>query len=124
MISGEIFGVSCPVTSITGLTLLNISVSGRLDIPVGDHQEVLFYVVDGDVTVNGARAATHDLVIFEKGEGTLEIEAHQPARIITGLGTPHDEPIVAYGPFVMNTEAEIQQAYADFQSGKMGTWVE
>jgi quercetin 2,3-dioxygenase len=51
---------------------------------------------------------------------TLQVNAERPARLLAVTGEPLGEPVVAYGPFVMNSEAEIRQAYVDFHSGKFG----
>jgi redox-sensitive bicupin YhaK (pirin superfamily) len=119
VISGEIFGVKGPVESITGLTMTTVTLQGSLSLMVDSEDEVLFYVVEGTLTINNEQASTHDLVVFTMGEGRLEIEAQDTSRIIIGFGKPYNEPIVAQGPFVMNSEMEIHQAYADFQAGKM-----
>ncbi len=60
------------------------------------------------------------LVVLEREGETLSIEAASDATILLLSGTPIDEPVVGYGPFVMNTEKEIRQAIADYRSGLMG----
>jgi quercetin 2,3-dioxygenase len=60
------------------------------------------------------------MIVFRReGEG-VTLTAATDATVLWLSGEPIDEPVVGYGPFVMNTEAEIHQAFADFQSGKMG----
>jgi hypothetical protein len=60
--------------------------------------------------------------LVELGEGDdLEIRADSPAFGVLGHADPIDEPIVARGPFVMNSLDEIQQAYADFRAGRLGS---
>lgn len=54
----------------------------------------------------------------------VTINATEESFIIFGHAEPFNEPVVAHGPFVMNTEAEIRQAMLDYQSGKMGRWEE
>ena len=60
------------------------------------------------------------LVVLEREGETLSIEAGADSTILLLSGTPIDEPVVGYGPFVMNTEKEIRQAIADYRSGLMG----
>jgi quercetin 2,3-dioxygenase len=68
-------------------------------------------VADGQLAV----LAAGDSVRLRAAEG-----ANQPARLLLLAGVPLNEPVARYGPFVMNTPQEIQQAFRDYQSGKMG----
>ncbi|OLE97379.1 MAG: hypothetical protein AUG75_09080 [Cyanobacteria bacterium 13_1_20CM_4_61_6] len=64
------------------------------------------------------------MVIFERDGDEVSLAAHEsaesPLDVLLIAGVPLNEPIARYGPFVMNTEAEIHQAFADFRSGRMG----
>ena len=60
------------------------------------------------------------LALFERDGQRVQLEANNDAVLLILSGEPIDEPIVGHGPFVMNTEAEIHQAFADFQSGRFG----
>jgi quercetin 2,3-dioxygenase len=69
---------------------------------------------------SGEEATDAEMLVFTReGEGVM-LEALTDAQLLWLSGEPIDEPIVGYGPFVMNTEAEIHQAFADFQGGRMG----
>jgi len=70
--------------------------------------------------VNGTAVPQHNLVELGEGDG-LEIQADSPAFVVLGHADPIDEPVVARGPFVMNSLDEIQQAYADFRAGRLGS---
>jgi quercetin 2,3-dioxygenase len=78
-------------------------------------------VVEGTVQVNGEAVArqAQAVVLDRSGEEVL-IEANNEARLLLLSGEPIDEPVVGYGPFVMNSEAEIAQAFRDFQTGRFG----
>ncbi len=86
--------------------------------------QVLFYLVSGELMVEGQRINPRQLVHFELEWGDINIQASKDSYIIYGEAEPIKEPIAAQGPFVMNTEEELYQAYADYQAGKMGRWQE
>ena len=65
-------------------------------------------------------SAQHHLVELDLAGDELTIEATSDARLLFGHGDPIDEPVVAHGPFVMNTVDEIRQAIVDYQAGKFG----
>ncbi|MGE0614231.1 MAG: pirin family protein [Bacteriovoracia bacterium] len=79
-----------------------------------------FLVLDGAVKVGAQVVEKSDLAVFEREGSGFMIEATEDAKILFLAGEPLNEPIVGYGPFVMNTEGEIRQALADYRSGKMG----
>lgn len=83
-------------------------------------RNVFLYVVSGDVTANEREVAEHHLVELDTAGETLAITARGPARLLFGHGQPINEPVVSYGPFVMNTPDEIRQAVADYEAGRMG----
>lgn len=64
----------------------------------------------------------HQLVEFNTDEEQIKTEASEESIILFGHALPFNEPIVAQGPFVMNTEEEIKQAYRDYRSGSFGDW--
>ena len=90
-----------------------------LDVPEGHTLSVL--VLAGTVQINGQEIAREaQTVLLGRESGGLAIEANGDAKLLVLTGTPIDEPVVAQGPFVMNTVGEIKQAMLDFQSGKFG----
>jgi quercetin 2,3-dioxygenase len=78
-------------------------------------------VIEGSVKVNdGEKVPTDHFVLFENQGEHFAIEALENAVVLVLSGEPINEPIAAYGPFVMNTESEIKQAIDDFNKGKFG----
>ena len=77
-------------------------------------------VLHGTVRVNGASASEGQLVHLERAGSEVRIEAQIDSTLVWLEGQPIAEPIVGYGPFVMNTESEIRQAIEDFNSGRFG----
>jgi redox-sensitive bicupin YhaK (pirin superfamily) len=124
VISGEVDGQRGPVASQTGLFMswLDLHPDATFSTSVPEARGVMFYVVRGEVEVNGVPAATRTMVELERHAGAdLVITARdEGALVLLCHGDVIDEPVVAYGPFVMNTEEEIREAYLEYQSGKFG----
>lgn len=92
------------------------------DLTVKSGDRMFFYVLSGEIATGATRlraGQTAWLDIATDGDRAVPLEAVGTAtRMVAYAGVPIDEPVVAHGPFVMNTEAEIRQAYADLQSGR------
>ena len=124
LISGDWRGQTGPVESLTNLTMTSVDLKngGELAVDIPTTHQVLFYVVSGAVEVNSRTAQMHELVEFGMDGESIEVMAEEKSCLILGHGEPFNERIVAHGPFVMNSEAEIRQAFQDYQLGKMGVW--
>ncbi len=122
LISGEWAGVTGPVESLTGnfMTTIEAQPGARLDFNGLERRNVFLYVVSGSVRINGRDVVQHTLVELDIDGGELTIEATSQTRLLFGHGAPIGEPVVAHGPFVMNTVEEIRQAIVDYQAGKFG----
>jgi quercetin 2,3-dioxygenase len=78
------------------------------------------YVLEGKARISGTEVKKGDVAWFEPGEGDeLSIAADGEFRALLFSGEPIDEPVVAYGPFVMNTKQEIVKAFEDYQAGRL-----
>ena len=91
-----------------------------LDLPSGN--VVLCYAVQGQAKVASTPLPAHSLAHLEPEGTQLHLAAEAEALLLLGWAPPLTEPLVSHGPFVMNTEQEIRQAYDDFRHGRFGTW--
>ncbi|WP_255070305.1 pirin family protein [Lacihabitans sp. LS3-19] len=122
VVSGEFEGMKGAANSITGLEMYNIKMLANSDlkIEVVEDKNILFYVLDGEIIVNGKLAIGHQLLVFDAKNTEIEIKSQADSRFIFGTGDAINEPVVSQGPFVMNTTTEIMEAMRDYQMGKMG----
>lgn len=122
VIAGEYQGVKGPAKTFSKIDVFDVrlNANGKIDIAFPAHHNAGLLVMKGDVRVNGQKASLHDFVVFKNIGERIEAEADSEAQVLVLSGEPLNEPIVQYGPFVMNTEQEIRQAFVDFTSGKFG----
>jgi redox-sensitive bicupin YhaK (pirin superfamily) len=123
IIAGEYKGIKGPATTFTPVNLFNAKLmqGTRVDFPFSNRSNTGILVIEGEVRVNDSITAPEDnFILFgHDGEGIL-LEAGKDSVVLVLSGDPINEPIASYGPFVMNTQAEIKQAYEDFRNGKFG----
>lgn len=121
-VSGKWDEVNGPVNALTAIHLcwIEFSENGQASFQVPAEQNIFFYVVKGEVAVNGTDVGMLHLTEFNHDGDEVQVKANTDAVVLFGYATPFREPLVAYGPFVMNTRDEIMQAYDDFNKGKFG----
>jgi redox-sensitive bicupin YhaK (pirin superfamily) len=95
---------------------------GYFEKNIPENENIFFYIVRGKVKVNDEEVPFRHLVEFTNQGEVLKVEASEDSVVILGHALPFNEPVVAQGPFVMNTEDEIREAYRDYQRGLFGTW--
>jgi redox-sensitive bicupin YhaK (pirin superfamily) len=124
VIAGEFRGTRGPAKTFTPISLwdLQLTAGHTVELQSLAGETSLLVVQSGGVTVNAAdKIRPVELALFDRvGEG-ITITADEDSRALFLSGQPIGEPVVGQGPFVMNTAVEIQQAIADYQSGRMGT---
>ncbi len=123
IIAGAFGAAKGPAKTFTPVNVwdlrLNAGADVTLDLPEG--HTAMLVVLSGHVTVNGAEAAGEaEIVLFDRAGTQAAVHADGDATLLVLTGEPIDEPIVGMGPFVMNSDAEIRQAFDDFNSGKFG----
>jgi redox-sensitive bicupin YhaK (pirin superfamily) len=124
VIAGEYQGRRGPARTFTPMNVWDLKLRAGSTVrlaPPGSHN-VALVVLKGRALINADEAVDQDEVaLFERSEGEIDVRAERDAAMLVLTGEPLNEPIVGYGPFVMNTREEIHQAYADFQRGRFGT---
>ncbi len=121
LVSGKFEGQTGPGKSdvITAMIRMVAGSNKTLSLPATNN--VLLYVLEGGITVNGENAANqYDLISFKHTEGAISFTANSDCALLLVAGEPINEPLVSHGPFVMNTQTEIMEAMRDYQNGKMG----
>ncbi|WP_174296340.1 pirin family protein [Sphingomonas bacterium] len=122
--AGRHGGVVQPHLSLWPLTLIETRLdAGRsVTFEIGAGTRAFAYVVDGAATVDGAPVAGGHVAWFRRVDeaSTATLTAQGGAHLVYYASVPIDEPVALGGPFVMNSEAEIQAAYADLKAGRIG----
>lgn len=121
LISGQYENTQGPAKSdvITAMISMGGSATQALNLPETNHS--LIYILQGKLRINEIEiGSANDLVVFEKGPGSISITALENTQLLLMSGQPIDEPLVTHGPFVMNNQTEILHAMRDYQDGKMG----
>jgi redox-sensitive bicupin YhaK (pirin superfamily) len=131
VIAGEVGGHAGPGSTHTDISVVHATLApgAELRLPWRPDFNALVYVLAGSGTVGAERRPVEAgrLAVFGPGDVlTVAADAHQDSRtaqleLLFLGGRPIREPVAAYGPFVMNTRAELVQAFEDFQAGRLGT---
>jgi redox-sensitive bicupin YhaK (pirin superfamily) len=123
VIAGEFRGAKGPARTFTPINVWDarLKAGGRVELDLPDGHTALLAVLRGKVSINGDESAgPAELAILERAGTRVVLEAGEDATVLVLNGEPIDEPVVGYGPFVMNTPDEIRQAFSDFYSGRLG----
>jgi quercetin 2,3-dioxygenase len=122
VIAGDYLGVQGKASTFTPVHLQNVKLNAgsKAGFSFPAHFNTALVIIEGSVTVNDQAVDANHFVLFENQGEDFTIEATTDAVVLVLSGEPIREPIAAHGPFVMNTRAELVEAFEDFQNGKFG----
>ena len=125
--AGEIGGVKGPIQQTFALNAAFVhgTEGGKLVSSFPASQTVIFYLLSGEIEVHGyGKVEKHNALLFDNSADTIQLHFNTDCKALLISGEPLNEPIASHGPFVMNNQTEIMQAFRDFQMGKMGVLIE
>ncbi|QXL85450.1 pirin family protein [Comamonas sp. NLF-1-9] len=122
IIAGELDGQRGPARSFTPMHVWDVRLKAgcAAELPLPEGWTGALVVLQGRIDVDGTEAADAQTVHLSRAGSAVALKALEETHMLVLSGQPIDEPIAAYGPFVMNTEAEIRQAFIDLQAGHFG----
>ena len=122
IIAGEYNGVKGPASTFTPMHVYNLRLKkyGKLDLNFPASYNTGLLVIEGNVQVNDKQAPADHFVLFKNDGESISIEATEDSIILVLSGEPINEPIAQYGPFLMNTWEELEEAIKDVNAGKFG----
>jgi hypothetical protein len=123
IIAGNYKGLKGSATTFSPVNLFNVKLmaGNTADFCFKESYNTGVLVIEGEIKINDLKTITEDNFVLFKHEGEkIKIEAIKDSIVLILSGEPIDEPIASYGPFLMNNETEIQEAFDDYYSGKFG----
>jgi len=122
VIAGEYKSVKGPASIFTPMHVYNAKLKkgGKAELNFPSEYNTGLLVIEGSAVINRETAATDHFVLFKNDGELINIEASEDAILLVLSGEPIDEPIAQYGPFLMNTWNEVEQAIQDVNEGKFG----
>ena len=122
VIAGNYKDIKGPASTFSPLHVFNLHLESQaefiLELPENFNTGLL--AIKGSVTIQDQSVPSDHFALFQNAGSTISIKASTSATLLVLSGQPLDEPIVAYGPFLMNSWEEIEQAVEDFNNGKFG----
>ncbi|WP_298928103.1 pirin family protein [uncultured Ramlibacter sp.] len=124
VIAGEYGGARGPTRTFTPMNVwdLRLKAGQPVEFKLPEGHTTALMVLKGAIRAGGSEQVVGEveMAVMERAGDLLRVQAVQDATVLLLSGEPIDEPVVGYGPFVMNTEEQIHQAFADFKAGRMG----
>ncbi len=123
VVLGELFGVKSSIEMLSPAFYFHIKMKAncKLEIPTNPNHNAFVYLIDGNLELEGRKELKKNQVaLYERGDEVLTLFSKEGSELLVQGGQPLNEPVYAYGPFVMNTEEEINRCIRDYNAGKMG----
>jgi len=122
VVAGEIDNIKGTIDTYSPLLILRLDIEtgGEMSLKIPADFNALWYQLEGESSVSAQSVGKKELLWFNNDDDTVTVKGIASGKAILLAGKAINEPLVTYGPFVMNTEAEITQAIQDYQAGKMG----
>ena len=127
IIAGELDGIKGPIPTLSPVNTFTAGFNkgSRFYFNIPENHNAFIYLLDGKVNINNNHAVEGKYAAVFNNDGTgFEVEALEDTRLFIGSGAPLHEPVASHGPFVMNNETELLEAFRDYKMGKMGVLIE
>jgi hypothetical protein len=125
--AGELDGVKGPIPTLSAINTFTVEMQegGSYYFGIPASQNAFIYLLDGKLIVNKEHTVEGKYAVLFNNDGAgFEAHAIEGTRFLVASGEPLNEPVATHGPFVMNNETQILQAFRDYQMGKMGVLIE
>ncbi|KAF0241290.1 MAG: pirin family protein [Sediminibacterium sp.] len=127
VIAGELHTTKGPIVPLSAVNMFTVQMQkgATYFIPFAPTHNAFAYVLKGAVQINQADSIdAFYMASFNKDGDGIEITAVENSLLLVGTGEPLNEPVASHGPFVMNNQTELMEAFRDYQLGKMGVLIE
>jgi redox-sensitive bicupin YhaK (pirin superfamily) len=123
IVLGELFGAKSTIELVSPAFYFHVKMKPgcKLEIPTDPSHNAFIYLINGDLEVEGNKELKpNQVALYKRGDTFINIFSKSGAELLIQGGKPLNEVVYAYGPFVMNTEEQINMCINDYNSGKMG----